>query len=194
MVKNGLLSPYWPTHWINTQQFYPAGIDMGLNLPSLPMTTAILYNIVTRLGVNIDLMSFCSLMAPILGTIAVLLLYFVGKDMGGKTVGMLAALIMALSPSVIQRSSLGFFDTETVGVLALLLFIFLFLRAIEPNRSLRSMLLYSLGAAGAVSIFRGRVGCSLLPNRLGCTFRLRSSFDEKIQPKTSALIQHNFWA
>ena len=23
MVQNGLLSPYWPTPWINTQQWYP---------------------------------------------------------------------------------------------------------------------------------------------------------------------------
>jgi dolichyl-diphosphooligosaccharide--protein glycosyltransferase len=160
MVQNGLLSPYWPTSWINTQQFYPAGLDMGASLPSLPMTTAILYNIVSVLGVNIDLMSFCSLMAPLLGTLAVLIIYFVGKDMGGKTVGMLAALVLALSPSVIQRSSLGFFDTETVGIVALLLFILLFLRAIDTGRSLRSMLLYSLGAAGALAYFSGGWGAA----------------------------------
>ena len=153
MVQHGLLSPYWPTNWINTQQFYPGGLDMGASLPSLPMTAAILYNIVSFLGVSIDLMSFCSLMAPILGVAAVLMLYFLGKDMGGKTVGMLAALIMALSPSVIQRSSLGFFDTETVGVLSLLLFIFLFLRAMDQNKPLRSMVFYSLGAAGALAYF-----------------------------------------
>lgn len=153
MVQHGLLSPYWPTNWINTQQFYPAGLDMGASLPSLPMTAAILYNIVSFLGVNIDLMSFCSLLAPILGVAAVLMLFFLGKDLGGKTVGLLAALILALSPSVIQRSSLGFFDTETVGVLSLLLFIFLFLRAIDTNKSFRSMVLYSLGAAGALAYF-----------------------------------------
>jgi dolichyl-diphosphooligosaccharide---protein glycosyltransferase len=158
MVQNGLLSPYWPTHWIDTQQFYPAGIDMGGSLPSLPMTTAALYDIVHAVGVNIDLMSFCSLMAPILGTLAVFLLYFLGKDMGGKNVGMVAALIMALSPAVIQRSSLGFFDTETVGVVALLLFAFLFLRAIDQSKSLRSMVLYSLGAAGALAYFCGGWG------------------------------------
>src|SRR4030042_6179730 len=61
MVQYGLLSPYWPTHWINTQQFYPGGIDMGTSLPSLPLTTAALYDVVSLLGVNIDLMSFCSL-------------------------------------------------------------------------------------------------------------------------------------
>jgi dolichyl-diphosphooligosaccharide--protein glycosyltransferase len=158
MVQNGLLSPYEP--WINYQQFYPWGLDMSKILPSLPTTAAILYDIVHALGVNIDLMSFCSLMAPILGTLAVLVLYFLGKDMIGKTGGLLAALILALLPSVIQRSSLGFFDTETVGVLSLLLFIYLFLRAIDPNKSMRSMLLYSIGSALALAHFAAGWGAA----------------------------------
>jgi dolichyl-diphosphooligosaccharide--protein glycosyltransferase len=153
MVNNGILSPYWPTPWINYQQFYPAGLDMSISYPSLPATTAVLYNVVSFLGVNIDLMSFCSLMAPILGTIAVLILYFVGKDMGGKNVGLLSALVLALSPSVIQRSSLGFFDTETTGIVALLLFIFLFMRAIDQKRQLKGMFLYSIGSALALAYF-----------------------------------------
>jgi asparagine N-glycosylation enzyme membrane subunit Stt3 len=74
MVDNGLLSPYWPTAWINTQQFYPAGLDMSQSLPSLPMTTAILYDVVSAIGVNIDLMSFCSIMAPLLGMLAVFIM------------------------------------------------------------------------------------------------------------------------
>jgi asparagine N-glycosylation enzyme membrane subunit Stt3 len=90
MVSQGLLSPYWPTPWINYQQFYPSGLDMSISYPSLPATTAIVYSFISALGVGIDLMSFCSLMAPILGTIAVLILFFVGKDMGGKTVGLIA--------------------------------------------------------------------------------------------------------
>lgn len=160
MVTDGLLSPYLPTPWINTQQFYPDGLDMSQSFPSLPMTTAALYGIVSTLGVSIDLMSFCSIMAPLLGALAVLVMYFVGKDMGGKTVGLLSALILALMPSYIQRSSLGFFDTETVGVLALLLFIFLFLRAIDPNKSFKAMLLYSLGSAAALAYFTAGWGAA----------------------------------
>ena len=34
MVQNGLLSPYWPTHWINTQKWYPDGLDMSTALAS----------------------------------------------------------------------------------------------------------------------------------------------------------------
>ncbi len=160
MVNDGLLSPYLPASWVNTQQWYPDGLDMSRSFPSLPMTTAVLYNVISTLGVNIDLMSFCSLMAPLLGMLAVLIMYFVGKDMGGKTVGLLSALILALMPSYIQRSSLGFFDTETVGVLALLLFIFLFLRAIDPNKSFKSMVLYSLGSAAALAYFTAGWGAA----------------------------------
>jgi dolichyl-diphosphooligosaccharide--protein glycosyltransferase len=156
MINNGLLSPYLENNgagWTNYQQWYPGGLNLGGSLPSLPMTTAIAYDIVHALGVNIDVMSFCSLMAPLLGMLAVLIIYFIGKDIGGKSAGLLSALILALMPSYIQRSSLGFFDTETVGVLALLLFIYMFLRAIDQNKSFRSMVLYSLGSAGALAYF-----------------------------------------
>jgi dolichyl-diphosphooligosaccharide---protein glycosyltransferase len=60
---------------------------------------------------------------------------------------------LALSPSVIQRSSLGFFDTETTGVIALLAFIFMFLRAIDQGKTLKSMFKYSIGSALALAYF-----------------------------------------
>jgi dolichyl-diphosphooligosaccharide--protein glycosyltransferase len=153
MVQHGLISPYWPTQWRDYQRWYPSGINMGSSLSSLPLTAAVFYDIVSALGVNIDLMSFCSIVPTVLGMLAVLILYFLGKDIGGKTVGMLAALFLALNPSFIQRTSLGFFDTETVGVFSLLLFSFLFLRAIEEERPIGSAVKYSIGSAGALAYF-----------------------------------------
>jgi dolichyl-diphosphooligosaccharide--protein glycosyltransferase len=153
MVENGLLSPYYPTPWIETQRWYPDGTNMGTSLSSLPMTAALAYDIVTALGVNIDLMSFCSFFPVVLGTVAVFFIYLLGKDMGGKAVGLLAALFLALNPSVIQRNSLGFFDTETVGVFALIVFSFLFLRAINEERTIGSTMKYSLAAAAVLAYF-----------------------------------------
>ena len=154
MVEHGLLSPYYPEPgWINEQLWYPEGLDMSRSLPSLPMTAAIFYNAVSFFGINIDLMSFCAILPAILGTFACLILYFVGKDMGGKSIGLLSALFLALSPSYLQRSSLGFFDSELPGIIGLLLFIFMFLRSIDLKRSLSSSLLYSLGAAGSLAYF-----------------------------------------
>jgi len=153
MVENGLFSPYYPTPWIDNQRWYPSGSNMGASLSSLPMTAAVAYDIVTALGVNIDLMSFCAFFPVLLGTLAVFFMYFLGKDIGGKSVGLLAALFLALNPAVIQRNSLGFFDTETVGVFSIVLFSFLFLRAINEERTMGSTMKYSIGAAAVLAYF-----------------------------------------
>ncbi len=156
MVQNGLLSPYLENDgrgWVNYQQWYPGGLDMSDSLPALPMTAAILYNIVSFLGINVDLMAFVSFLPVIMGTLACLVLYLIGKDMGGKAIGLFAALFLALAPSFLARTALGFFDTEVPGILGLLLFIFLFLRAIEETRSLRSSLAYSAVCGAVLAYF-----------------------------------------
>lgn len=153
MADHGLFSPYWPTHWIDTQRWYPKGIDMGQSLSSLPVTAALSYDIVATLGIRIDLMSFCAFIPAVMAVLTVLVLYFLGKDIGGKPVGMLAALFLALNSSVIQRTSLGFFDTEVVGLFSLVLFSFLFLRAIEEDRPIRSTVIYSIASSAALAYF-----------------------------------------
>ncbi len=163
MVQDGLFSPYLENDgkgWINYQQWYPGGLDMFNALPSLPMTAAVLYTIISWLGVNVDLMAFCSIFPVIFGTISCLLIYLVGKDMGGKSVGLFAALFLALAPSFLQRTALGFFDTEVLGIVGLLSFALLFLRSIDKNRTLHSSLIYSAGAGVALAYFIGAWGAA----------------------------------
>ncbi|NLB75213.1 MAG: hypothetical protein GX799_01925 [Crenarchaeota archaeon] len=151
MINNGLLSPY-TEHWINTMKWFPDGLDMSTSLPSLPMTAAVLYSIASVFG-QIDLMTFCSILPAFIAAVSCFILYFVGKDMGGRAVGLFSALFLALAPSYLQRSSLGFFDTEIPGVLGLVLFIFLFMRSMDGNRSLRASLLYAVGAGLSLAYF-----------------------------------------
>ncbi len=158
MVTNGLLSPYLGAGWVNTQLWYPFGYNMATSLPSTPITGAVLYDIFKLFGANIDLMTFCALIPPVIGVLSCLVIYFLGKDMSGKAVGLFAALFFALEPSIVQRTSLGFFDTQVVGTLGLVLFIFLFLRAIDNNRSIRASVLYSLSAGAALAYFIGGWG------------------------------------
>ena len=133
MVTNGLLSPYWPTHWINTLKWYPDGLDMYNSLPGLPMSAAVVYEVISLFGAKIDLMTFCAIFPALVAVVSCTILYLIGKDMGGKAVGLFAALFLAMAPSFLQRSSLGFFDTEVPGVLGLVLFIFLFLRPLTAT-------------------------------------------------------------
>jgi dolichyl-diphosphooligosaccharide--protein glycosyltransferase len=153
MVQNGLLSPYWPDPWVFHQLWYPQGLDMSRSLPGVPMTAATLYTIISLLGVNIDLMAFVSFLPAFMGALTCLVIYFVGKDIGGKPVGLLAALFLALAPGYLQRTSLGFFDTEVTGIFALVLFVLLFLRANDENRTLRSSMLYTLGSTLTLAYF-----------------------------------------
>jgi dolichyl-diphosphooligosaccharide--protein glycosyltransferase len=163
MVQDGLFSPYMDNNgqgWTNYQQWYPWGLDMSNSLPALPMTAALLYSIISWLGVNIELMTFAAIFPAIFGALSCLIIYFVGKEIGGKTVGLFAALFLALSSAFLQRTALGFFDTEVLGIVGLLLFIFMFLRAIEENRTIRSSLFYSVGAGAALAYFIGAWGAA----------------------------------
>ena len=108
---------------------------------------------ITALGANVNLMTLCAMIPPVAGVLTVLVMYFLGKDIGGRTVGLLSALFLALEPSIIERTSIGFYDTEVPGTIGLVLFVFLFLRSIDNNRSLRASILYSLSAAGALAYF-----------------------------------------
>ena len=153
MVNNGLLSPYWPKLWVDPQMWHPMGINMGAqSLPSIPLTGALLYDIVKALGINIDLMSFCAWIPPVMGMICVLILYFIGKEIGGRGVGLLSALFLALDASFIQRSNLGWFETET-ATFAFLLFFLLFPRAIEDTRTIGSTIKYSLASGACLAYF-----------------------------------------
>ncbi len=151
MVKNGLLSPYWPTQWIDTQFWYPNGINMATEtLPSIPLTGAFLYDVLAFFGLNVSLMTLCSFLPVLMGTLCVLIMYFIGKDMGGKLVGLLAALFLALEPSFISRSNLGWFETE-MTTFSFLLFFLMFQRAIDGERPIGSTVKYSLACAACLA-------------------------------------------
>jgi len=163
MVENGFISWAWPTPWIDKQRWYPAGFSMFGSFPALSMTAAFFYVIVSALGVNIGLMDLCALFPAVMGTLACLIIYFLGKDIGGKPVGLFAALFLALSPSYIQRTQVGFFDHETIGIVALLLFVFLFLRAIEEERPVSSNVKYSVASAATLGYFCCGWGAAYYP-------------------------------
>ncbi|MEM2588567.1 MAG: STT3 domain-containing protein [Candidatus Bathyarchaeia archaeon] len=171
IFKNGFIAWAWPNPWIDYQRWYPQGYNVARGAyPGLPLTAAFLYKIVSMLGVGIDLMSFCSLFPAIMGMLACLAIYFLGKDIGGKPVGLLAALFLALHPSYIQRTSLGFFDDETVGILALIVFVFLFLRAIEEDRPINSTLKYAVASGAILGYFCASWGAAYYPIGLTALF------------------------
>lgn len=153
MITYGLLSPYWPTHWFNNQLWYPFGLDMATALPSVCMTGAAVFDVIHALGANISLITLCAMIPPIIGVISVYVMYLLGKDIGGRFVGLFSALFIALEPSIIERTSLGFFDTEVPGTIGLILFVFFFLRSIDARKSLNASIFYSICSALTLAYF-----------------------------------------
>jgi len=164
ILKNGFISWAWPVQWVDKQRWYPDGINIArTSYPGLPITAAFLYQIISLLGIQIRLMDFCAFFPVMFSTLACFVIYFVGKDIGGKSVGLLAALFLALSPSFIQRTSIGFFDDETIGIVALLLFVLLFLRAIDADKLPVSNMKYAIASGVVLGYFCVGWGAAFYP-------------------------------
>ncbi|MFQ5999920.1 MAG: STT3 domain-containing protein, partial [Candidatus Bathyarchaeia archaeon] len=170
MVDNGFFA--WAS-WHDYMSWYPYGRDMGRTAyPGLPATAAFFYIILRALGLSpapmyssnpltVDpLFNFCVIFPAIMGTLTCLVIYFLGRDIGGKEVGLFSAFFLALNSSYIGRTSLGFFDTETAGIFGLLLFIFFFLRSIEPERPLSNCLTYAVAAGLSLGYLLASWGAS----------------------------------
>ena len=149
IIKNGLIGEKGWASWHDYLSWYPWGNEIRLRAyPGLPVLAATLYMILNALNVPLvihptldplqsdPVYVFCVIFPVIMGSITCIVMYFLGRDLGGEAVGMFSALFLALDSSHIGRTSLGFFDDESVGILSVLLFLFFFNRSIEKDDSL----------------------------------------------------------
>ncbi len=173
IVHNGYT--HWLT-WQDTMSWWPWGRDVApTSFPGLALVAATLYNILNALGVPMvpayaagplasdGLYNFVIMFPVIMATITCLAIYFWGKDIGGKEVGLFTAFFLALNGSYIGRTSLGFFDDETVGVLSIILYSIFFLRAIEKEKPMKSCLIYSIASGLSLGFLFTAWGASRYP-------------------------------
>ena len=170
IVNNGYFE--W-TSWFDTQRWYPTGYNVNIGriaFPGLPLTAATIFNILSALGVPISLYHFCVIFPAIFGALACLMAFFFGNDIGGKAVGLLSAFFLALNSSHITRTAAGFFDDETVGIGAILLFAFLFLRALDNERPQKHSIIYAITAGLALGYITASWGAALYPIAVATLF------------------------
>ena len=180
IVNNGYVN--WLT-WRDYMSWWPWGRDVGqTSFPGLAYVAATFYNFFNALGVPMasasaadplasdPIYNFVIIFPIIMATLTCLAMYFWGKDIGGKEVGLFAAFFLALNGSYIGRTSLGFFDDETVGVFCIILYSLFFLRAIEKERPIRNSLAYSLAAGITLGLLFTAWGASRYPVGLTLLF------------------------
>ncbi|MHA2280878.1 MAG: STT3 domain-containing protein [Promethearchaeota archaeon] len=112
--------------WHDFKSWYPEGFYRGSLRPGLTFTVVTVYNVSNFFGLQISLYDICYFFPAIMGGITVLVMYYLGKEIHDRGTGLIAAFFLAFNPGHMQRTMVGFFDNETIGVFATLL-TFLFL-------------------------------------------------------------------
>ncbi len=168
IVRNGFAEWF---SWHDDMSWYPWGRDMAItNYPGVAFTGAALYMLVRGIGLDVTLYQFCIFFPILFGSATVVTLYFLGKEVWSRSVALFSALFLAFSASHISRTSLGWYDDETIGLFSMILFFTFFLKAISPDRSLRSCVIYSTLAGLTLSYLSWGWGAFRYPMSLVALF------------------------
>ena len=149
--QRGLLGVQDFLNWHDLRSWYPEGRQVAeTSQVGLAFTGAGLY-LVTRnvFGVNIDLYSFLILFPVFFGAATTIVVFLLARRIIGTSAGLFAALMIALSPTIIQRGNLGWFKSEPSALFFALFATFLYLKTFDPAPSQRRLIGLSL-AGGAL--------------------------------------------
>ncbi len=142
IVDNGYGA--WNT-WIDTLSWHPMGSNVSnVAFPGVPFTAAFIFNLLTSIGFKVTLYNVCLFFPVFMGGLACVAMYFLAKEVAGIPAGLFGALFFALTPSFIHRTALGFFDTENIGIFAMILTSLFYLRACNKKYDLNGRIIYGI--------------------------------------------------
>lgn len=127
-------------NWHDIQTWFPYGRDVAAtSQDGLQVGGAVLYLIANGLfGVQISLYDFLILLPVFTGALTAVVFYFLMRRIAGEAAGLFSALMIAVSPPLIERGNLGWFKSEPLAILLFVLASYLVLTLFDKERSLRS--------------------------------------------------------
>lgn len=150
--------------WHDYDSWYPYGRDVGRTaFPGVPFFAAFLYHIIHGIGFNIDPLELAAFMPTIMGVVTTIIVFFLGREVGGKPAGFIAAFFIALSSASIQRTHFGWFDDESVSIPFMLLGFLSYIVAIKKDRTWKSLIVYSIIAGFSLGYVTATWGASRFP-------------------------------
>ena len=148
IAKNGFSAWF---SWHDTMSWYPMGRDVPhTTYMGNPFSAVVIYWILNAVGARVSVFDTAFYFPVFIATLTCIAAFFVGKDLGGKAVGLFTAVFMAISPSYISRTVVGFFDTENIGIFGMVATALFFSRSLEEKKPLLNRLLYAV--AGGLSM------------------------------------------
>ena len=134
---------------------YPGIRNMGVTQHlGTPLTAVVVRRVFLLIGTNLTIEQAAFIAPAFCGSLTILVIYFLGKELANKKVGLLSAYLLAFNPGFMQRSIAGFFDNEALGNLFMLLAFYFFLRALR-NGSFITSFLAGLSMAGLYQTWGG---------------------------------------
>ncbi len=168
VTKNGYLAWF---SWHDNMSWYPQGRDpVTTAFPALSFTAAALHGFLRAVGFDVTIFQVCVIFPVMMGVLTCLAIFALGKEVWSKSAGLFAALFMAINGSHIGRTSLGFFDDETIGVFSMIVIFWAYLRAISPQRSMKSCVFHSVLAGSMLAYLTWGWGAFRYPMALLCVF------------------------
>ncbi len=120
--------------WHDAYTWVPFGREIGrTTYVGVPFTSAFLYFAANGLGIPVSVTYVSILMPALLGALTTIAAFFLGREISNNSVGLLSALFMGFMPAFLQRTIVGFYDNECIGVFAIVLTVFFFTRSIKRN-------------------------------------------------------------
>ncbi len=142
--------------WYDDSTWVPFGRDMTTtSYVGVPFTSAFFYFILNGFGISVDVITVSLILPALMGALTAVVAFFLGRELYNNTVGLFTGIFTAFIPAFLQRTIAGFYDNECIGVFAIVLTTFLFMRGLK-----RGSLSASVGAGLALGYLQMSWGAS----------------------------------
>jgi len=139
VVENGYAAFF---SWHDDSTWVPFGRDMSkTSYVGVPFTSAFFYFMLNGFGISVDVITVSLVLPAFMGALTAVVAFFLGRELYNNTVGLFTGIFTAFIPAFLQRTIAGFYDNECIGVFAIVLTTFLFMRGLK-----RGSLSASVGA------------------------------------------------
>ncbi|MDA4124870.1 MAG: hypothetical protein OK438_05420 [Thaumarchaeota archaeon] len=134
-------------NWHDITTWYPEGRNVAATSQGgLQLAGAVIYLLIHNVfGVQITLYDTLVLLPVFFGAITSVLFYFLVRRIGGDAAGLFGALVIAVSPPLIERGNLGWFKSEPLAIMLFVAASYLVLTVFDKERGLRSRVLRAIG-------------------------------------------------
>ena len=148
LIENGFHLPL-----VDSLRYAPTGWSPHNEMKGIFYIPAVIYVLVSSI-VPMDFHAFAIIFPAVMGSLIVVPLFFIGKEIHNKVTGIFAAFFYAVSSSVIFRTSAGFFEKESIAGFLMLMGLYFFIRAIRKD-SLVSGIISGLSIAIMATVWGG---------------------------------------